>query len=61
MVADDGGETVESGPNPRFTVGLSVASTTPHEPTAARSRPEDPTVTTLSHLRVPDESKDTLL
>src|SRR5208283_2712667 len=56
MVAEDGGVAVESGPVPRSTVGLLVATTSPHEPTAASSWPEEPTVTTLLHFKVPAES-----
>src|SRR5450631_1714967 len=57
MVAEDGGVAVESGPVPKSTVGLLVVTTTPHAPTAASSEPEEPTVTTLLHLKVPPESK----
>lgn len=57
MVAEEGGIAVESGPVPRSTLRLLVANTTPHEPTAARSWPDEPTVTSLLHFRVPAESK----
>src|SRR5277367_5040267 len=57
MVADEGGVAVESGPVPKSTVRLLVANTRPQEPTAARSWPEEPTVTSLLHFRVPAESK----
>src|SRR5271169_1214043 len=57
MVAEDGGGAVESGPVPTSTVRLLVASTRPHEPAAANNWPEEPTVTTLLHLKVPAESK----